>query len=349
MIREIKPLTGIRGIAALWVVACHWSGSELTGIAKDVALHGNAAVDIFMILSGFVLALTYREREPYFLFLARRLCRLYPLYLLTTLAFLALDHWVGPREFGLADLASNLLLTDTHLWEVNAIDGPSWVVSVEFTLNLFLPLFVFLCLRQSWRRNTALAVLCFAILVAVSVLNHRWDNGVAGELGTLDTRLMYFRCGPEFALGMLCWRLWREIPWATALGRPAVLAPTILAMLAMTPFKSLDLPFVVASCILIVGLATEQGWIAAVLGSRIPHWLGTISYSVYLWHEAYLPLREGVLPSLPAGNPGLMIANTLGLAAVLVFSTLSFRWFETPVRKWTNGILPKSPHPVRIG
>lgn len=346
MIREIRPLTGIRGIAALWVVACHWSGPELTGIARGIALHGNAAVDMFMILSGFVLALTYREREPYFLFLARRLCRLYPLYLLTTLVFLAQDHWFGPNQFSPGDLVSNLLLTDTHLWDVNAIDGPSWVVSVEFTLNLFLPLLVFLCLRQSWRRNAALAVLCFAILATVSVLNHRWDEGVPGELGTLDNRLMYFRCGPEFALGMLCHRLWREIRWAPILGRPAVLAPTILAMLAMTPFKSLDMPFVLASCVLIVGLATEQGWIAAALGSRIPHWLGTISYSLYLWHEAYLPFRDGLHP---AGNQGLMIANTLGLAAVLVWSTLSFRWFETPMRKWTNSILPKSPHPARIG
>jgi peptidoglycan/LPS O-acetylase OafA/YrhL len=248
----------------------------------------------------------------------------------------------------LEDLVSNLLFTDTHLWEVDAIDGPSWAVSVEFTLHLCLPLFVFLCLRQSWRWNAVIAVGCFVVLTVVSVLNHRWDGGVAGEVGTLDTRLMYFRCGPEFALGMLCWRLWREVPWASMFGRPLWLAGLVLALLAMTPFKALDLPFVLATCLLIVGLTTGQGWIAAAFGSRIPHWLGTISYSVYLWHEAWLTPRAALLGVLPDGDAGRMIANTLGLVVVLAGATLSYRWFEVPVRAWTNRLVPKAPHAARV-
>jgi peptidoglycan/LPS O-acetylase OafA/YrhL len=230
-------------------------------------------------------------------------------------------------------------MTTTHLWEVDAIDGPSWSVSVEFTLNLVFPLFVLLCIRSSRGRAVALAALCGAALVLVSVLNHRLDGGVAGELGTLDTRLMYLRCGPEFGLGMLCWRLWRQAPRAAVFGGTAWLAAVLAGMLVMAPFKAMDLPFVAACCLLVIGLAPERSRIAAVLGSPVPHWLGTISFSLYLWHAAFLPLRPALLRMLPADDPGvaLMVANTMNLGLVLAVATLSYHGFEVPVRRWLRG------------
>lgn len=338
MSREIRPLTGIRGVAACWVVLCHWSGAELSGIARDIALHGYAAVDLFMILSGFVLAMTYEPRmhprpwSGFGTFVWQRFCRLYPLYALTTAVCLIQAWWAGGRP-GIPAIASNMLMTTTNLWEVDAINGPSWSISVEFTLNLFFPLFVLLCARLPWRWSAAFAVLCAAALVGVSVLNHRLDGGVAGELGTLDTRLMYLRCGPEFALGMLCCRA----KWAV-FGRTAWLVAILAAMLAMAPFKALDLPFVACCCLLVMGLAAQRSPIAAVLGSPVLHWLGTISFSLYLWHAAFIPLR-GVL-MLSDSQLGLMAANTINLALVLAVSTASYRWFEVPVRQWLRSLSP---------
>ena len=353
MNREIRSLTGIRGIAACWVVACHWSGDELSGLARDVALHGYVAVDLFMVLSGFVLAMTYADggRGGYRYFVWQRFCRLYPLYAVTTLVCLTGDAWSGTGLFApgggpvLPALISNLLMTTTHVWEVDAIDGPSWSVSVEFTLNLFFPLFVLLCIRLSRRQSVAVAILCAAALILVSVLNHRLDGGAPGELGTLDVRLMYLRCGPEFALGMLCWRVWRQAPRAAVLGRTAWLAAIVAAMLAMTPFKALDLPFAAACCLLVTGLASERSVIARILGSRIPHWLGTISFSLYLWHAAFAPMRPALLAVLPLADPGVarMAANSVALAAVLAFSTLSFYYFEIPSRRWLRGRFAARP------
>jgi len=330
--REIRPLTGLRGLAAIWVIACHWSGPELTGMARAIALHGYIAVDLFMILSGFVLAMTYADGKAYGRFIWQRLCRLYPLYALTTLVCLALDNWLGSARFGIADLLSNLLMTTTHLWEVDAIDGPSWSISVEFTLNLFFPVFVAVC---ATRRPGLLAGLCFLLLITVSVLNHRWDDGVTGALGTLDTRLLYLRCAPEFALGMLCWRSWRQGRRNALLGQDAVLGGILLALCAMAPFKALDLVFVLASCLLVIGLAAERGRIAAWFGSALPHWLGTISFSLYLWHAALLPFRPAVIANLPlSGGQALMVANTAGLVLLLGVSAASYHWFEVPARLW---------------
>lgn len=348
MNREIRSLTGIRGVAALWVVACHWSGDELSGMARDIALHGYAAVDLLMILSGFVLAMTYVPRESgYRYFVSQRFCRLYPLYAVTTLVCLAEQWWSATGLFApggdpvVPAVLSNLLMTTTHLWEVDAIDGPSWSISVEFTLNLFFPLFVLLCARLSWRYSVAVAVMCGAALVLVSVLNHRLDGGVAGELGTLDTRLMYVRCSPEFALGMLCWRLWRQAAWSSVFGGTVSLGAVAVAMLAMTPFKAMDLPFVVGCCVLVIGLASERSRVAIALGSPVLHWLGTISFSLYLWHAAFIPLRPVWLRVLPVNDPAVatMAANTINLAIVLAVSTLSYHRFEIPARRWLRGRL----------
>jgi peptidoglycan/LPS O-acetylase OafA/YrhL len=361
MAQEIRPLTGLRGVAACWVVACHWAGPELRGIPRAIALHGYVAVDLFMVLSGFVLALTYVPRMQSGLwsghgrFIWQRFVRLYPLYALTTLVCLAEAAWTGTDLFApgggppLPALASNLLMTTTHLWPVDAIDGPSWSISVEFTLNLAFPLFVLACTRLSWRVGTVVGAFCAATLVMVSVLDQRLNGGAVGALGTLDNRLMYLRCGPEFALGMLCWRVWRDCGWAVRLAHPAWMTAIGLAMLATTPFKALDLPFVALCCLLVVGLTAGGGWIGAALGSPVPHWLGTISFSLYLWHAALLPLRPAWIGVLPIADPdhALMVANTLNLALVLALATLSYHWFEVTVRQWLRPLLPAlRPHPA---
>ena len=90
---EIRSLTGIRGIAALYVVLFHYlSGRPFTSPLSTFLNHGYLAVDLFFALSGFVLALNYSHlfatglNWPNFLaFLGRRLARIYPLYLVLTL------------------------------------------------------------------------------------------------------------------------------------------------------------------------------------------------------------------------------------------------------------------------
>ncbi len=338
MNREIRPLTGIRGIAACWVVACHWAGSELTGLGQDIALHGYAAVDLFMILSGFVLAINQQRWSGLGAFVWQRFSRLYPLYALTTFVSLMeiRAFYQGPFQPGGPAILSNFLMTTTNLWNVDAINGPSWSISIEFTLNLFFPLFVLLCLRSSQRWSIVVAGICAVALVSVSILDHRLNGGVAGGLGTLDNRLLYLRCGPEFALGMLCWRLCNEAPWSALFGRAGVLCPLLIAMMAMTPFKALDLPFVAASCALVIGLSVERSRVAAIFGTPVLHWLGTISFSLYLWHAPFLALRPVLAGALGIADPTLtlMAANTLNLCLVLAASTLSYHWFEVPVRRW---------------
>src|SRR5258707_7540721 len=91
--REIRSLTGMRGVAALAVVLYHLDlGQDDTGLVQHIIHHGYLAVDLFFVLSGFIMALTYShvfvERfniNKYWKFLNHRIARIYPLYIFSTL------------------------------------------------------------------------------------------------------------------------------------------------------------------------------------------------------------------------------------------------------------------------
>ena len=88
ILKRIDNLTGIRAIAALWVVMCHLETNcpALGTIAKQ----GWLGVNIFYVLSGFVLSLVYATKLPpafawawYWKFLSRRIAKIYPLHIIT--------------------------------------------------------------------------------------------------------------------------------------------------------------------------------------------------------------------------------------------------------------------------
>ena len=119
----------------------------------------------------------------------------------------------------------------------------------------------------------------------------------------------------------------------------------------MTPFKSLDLPFVLASCLLVIGLATQRSGLARLFGSAPLHWIGEVSFSLYLWHAAFIPLRDGIETAV--GGSGVvaagMMANSAALALVLICSGLSYRWFELPTRRRLRGLFqPSVPATVAL-
>jgi peptidoglycan/LPS O-acetylase OafA/YrhL len=98
MAADIRALTGVRGVAAALIVVHHFGEVQLFGGGSVVFVkvpHGYLAVDLFFLLSGFVIALTYRDAlgdakiRSYTHFLLKRVARLYPAYLAIGLLYLA--------------------------------------------------------------------------------------------------------------------------------------------------------------------------------------------------------------------------------------------------------------------
>ncbi len=228
---ELRSLTGLRGICACWIVAFHFLSIRGLDLANNPLSFGFLAVDVFFVLSGFVLALAYGESvltwPGYCRYLWRRIWRLFPLHVAIIAAVVAIAPlWSLPK------VASELLLV--HRWHlfpaleregpatlggVPTINGPDWSLSTEWAANLALPIFAFAILRGPIRRPLAAAAVCLGALVFIVARRHTIDISRPGD------PLSLVRCAAEFSIGMLLFRFRAVIPTNALLAKALSLAP----------------------------------------------------------------------------------------------------------------------------
>src|SRR5208283_1956561 len=148
--RENLPLTAIRGVAAVWVVCFHVQPGlfpDAPAALVSGLLMGPAAVDIFFVLSGFILAQVYGDirfkQAPQFWL--RRICRVYPLHLsvmavlaLSVLAASALRGSAHPHDWH--GFVVVTLLLQTFLHDKSTWSPPSWSLGVELLCYAIFPL-----------------------------------------------------------------------------------------------------------------------------------------------------------------------------------------------------------------
>ena len=169
--RVIPSLTPLRGIAALWVVLYHyniWASNLGLDDYLQIVDQGYLAVDLFFMISGFVMAHVYRRafvqeiRANYLQFLGARVARLYPLHVFILLLFLAAalsartaDYMTsgqfdpipidGPRS--IVALLANLFMLQGLKASALSWNYPTWSISVEFLAYLLFPLALVIILQ----------------------------------------------------------------------------------------------------------------------------------------------------------------------------------------------------------
>lgn len=333
------------------MVIGHYQIGEFSDNPIFVALTAQSylAVDLFMVLSGYVLAMTYeadiassRTARGFVRFLALRLARLYPLYALTSLVCLVLiwsgmPVWGDPPH-GFWAVLANALMVQSWGWPDNSLNSPGWSISTEWAANLlFIPL-VALLLRRSWRLAlgmVAAAVIClasFAFLLGPTPA----EQMVPGQIGWYTFPLSLLRCTTEFMLGMFAWRLRGHAGWTRAFAGAGMQLVLITGMAIGAVIAGLDLLYLPLACLLVIGLSYERSWIAHALGAAVPAGLGAISYSIYLWQMPVLSLHDLMVPHLAAWGAPIphAWASLACMGALLAVSTASYRLYETPARQW---------------
>jgi peptidoglycan/LPS O-acetylase OafA/YrhL len=292
---HLPALDGLRALAALWVVAFH--ATAFTGSAIPVIRHGYLGVDLFFVLSGFVLAHVYapafaREGLAFYArYFCRRVARLWPVWL-AVLALFALKAEIG-RWSGLGG-GGLRLADDPGLWSVYAllmqswgwadperINPPGWSLSYEWAASLLLPL----ALATAVRLRTALAG--FALALAGLAAHALYTHGHG--LPSLHTAAAHggARVAAEFLAGVFLWRAWHQAAGAPAAsaqlaGACAVLA--IASMVVLAPVLWLDHLLIVLFVGLLGGVAAGRGLLAALLSGRVPRAIGEASYALYIVH-----------------------------------------------------------------
>ncbi len=343
--RRIQIVEGLRGILALWVLFAHVLASAGLGThwvgPFSILANGVNAVDVFIIVSGFVIFyLLDTSRESYQQFIWRRFLRLYPVYLIClvvsalTIKLVIYDYSHAPWPTSvhnimvmIANTSYALLpyhliahLTMTHsiipdhvlLYSDYAILGPAWSLSLEWQFYLIAPL-IFLSITRS--------VTSAYVMIIIAVALHATITGVEGCLP---------RHIPNFAVGIASYYLLKQ-SW-----RPTwpLLAP---AGVALTYFMTRDPALTIWSIIFFVEFQSETLLSTAMrsfLESGILLWLGKISYSVYLSHMIVLTIMMALLYSGGAGSLGqwpffiLLLLSTV--AGTLSLSWVLFVYVERP-------------------
>ncbi len=350
-LRDIRSFDGLRGVAAFLVVIYHYEPDHpVATLAGRVLERFSTMVDLFFVLSGFVMALTYAglfanriTRDAVATFLSRRVARIYPLYLLLT-AIVAVLVLTGhsdraPRVGALPISIANLLLVQTWIG-MPSLDRAAWSISTEWAAYLVFPFLVPLLLRRSSSARLAAIAATAATVVAIVYVAPPLSplvNGRGAATDAVGSVAALAQCLADFILGIATYRI-----AATETGRRFAASGTIaipLALVMLALLMSPAMPALTALLVLLfppllLTLAADRGPVARVLASRPLHRLGAWSYALYLVHPGLTGLRVKLIAL--ATRSGLPHANTVGvaltIAVALLISAVIYRSFEVPAR-----------------
>lgn len=330
---ENKPLTSIRGFAALWVVGHHWFDQTQLPWVRTIFEPGYRAVDIFFALSGLILTLVYarlpRSKVPQFF--VQRVFRVYPVHIFSLLLLTVIVELpnVQLHTFLTPDYAGSLLLLQPFIRLNTAMNPVAWSIGIEFVFYLLFPVLLFLLngVERTRFKNTALVV-----LVGVLVCAQFYALRVA--FGETFGPTAVGRGIASFMLGMVLAKF-RNLFDLSFAGASAIELLSCLGIALAVALHYQDLiPFL--AVVLIVSLSFDVGVVAIALRHRICHWLGQISFSVYLLHYAIQVSMDKFVPfkSLATGTfyDGL-IRWTLLASVLLMVSSISYRFIEVPFRR----------------
>lgn len=316
-------LTGLRGVAAL-VIVLHHIVLRLPDLAAGPARQGYLAVDLFFVLSGFVMALGYgtwfgarRPLPEYGRFLGRRIARVWPLHAVVV-ALLVADGIVRHTgEYWPRMVIFNGLLMQS--WGFSqTVDAPAWSVSTEMLAYILFPLLSGLALRRTAR--VAWRTLAVAIAVLVCCVLAAPDLGLA-QRGALDLHqnwslLPALRCVAGFTIGLLTWRALQTRRGARVAAQPAVATGAGLAIVGLVLLGAPDGLVYLFFPVLIAGLYAGAGPLTRWLAKPAAVWTGTLSYAIYLVH---VPVLDHAHSWAPAGvAPFLAVFAALLCPVVLV-------------------------------
>ncbi|WGG49809.1 acyltransferase family protein [Rugamonas sp. DEMB1] len=332
-------LDGIRGLAAIFVLIRHTGG-----LWNVEFFHSYLAVDIFFMLSGFVIAHAYDERInngtiSIFNFVQVRVIRLYPVYIFSLLLisiFLFGQMIVGKHfnSFELMQFASMVALTaiflPSHVRGDNAlfpINGPYWSLFFELIANF---VYAVICPKLTKLLNV-LIVLCAGVAMAIIAfrngdLNIGFSWGLKSIVGGLSRSHFGFFLGLllyKYHVAFACWCKGRVSHWFSIAAVVAILACPSFG--TFNPwFDLLAIALVFPMCVLIAAQPVESE--SKLTGTLVL--LGAASYPLYVLHIPMAKVLNQGLKYFPIPLGGFVFA-----AIVIAFSIWLERKYDIPLRR----------------
>ena len=334
---QIDSLTGLRAAVAIWVILMHFREITPTRvweypIGDSLIANGAFGVDIFFVLSGFILSHVYintfhgcLRADQVRRFLVFRLARIYPVHLVTFVAMLALAGAKVmisgsdglPERYDPETIITTLTLTHSWIPGIQSPNMPSWSISGEWFAYIAFPA---LCILM-WRNKWAPALYIGAALGLVVFKPPSYDS-LANALAA-------------FLVGMVAYHSVLPVAGRFRFGRLTGLGvAAMIVVWAQGPGPRNEIGLLLSAS-LIVALADSRDLLSQLLSLRLIVYLGEISYSLYMIHW---PVRVAVrnvlqmLGLLDTLHPAVVVSAYL--TATLLGAIASYHFIELPGRAW---------------
>lgn len=278
---RLVEVDALRGVAALAVVLFHYTtrfnelyGSAAAGGGSVSFSHGHYGVNLFFIISGFVIFMTLERTRRGMDFVVSRFSRLYPAYwAAVALTFVVTSTFGLPgKEVAPGQALGNLLMVHGFL-RIPHVDGVYWTLEVEL---LFYAGMLALMVGEALHRVHWALWALLGLRLLYDVLARAW--GI--ELPWTLSRLLILQYIPWFALGICVYQSTLGSVRANA-RQVRVTAAAALVCLALVDHVALALLALVLAAAVWAAASGKLRW----LRHPVPAFFGTISYPLYLLHE----------------------------------------------------------------
>jgi peptidoglycan/LPS O-acetylase OafA/YrhL len=335
MKNKFVALDGIRGLAALFVLTRH-----TTGFWGFLPVHSHIAVDIFFLLSGFVIAHSYESRLALGTlstrdFIVTRVVRLYPMYLLATIVAIALmlGTLTGLESGYLIvfnGVTALLMIPQFNLHDAAMFPllGVTWSLFFELIVNL---LYV---LTRPALTSKVLVIVIAACAIVIAAVAYRRGGLDYGRLGTpVEMIAGLSRATFGILLGVLLYRqrerVWKALPQRFG---PYGATAMLCCVLALPSVGRLDTAielfavFALFPLLVMAAARTEPK-----VGVRFMTVLGIASYPLYLLHPLF---AEVFILWMPAAVRAYAPISGIALMLFMVALSLALeRFIDLPTRK----------------
>lgn len=381
--RRLAEMDGARGILSMWVLLVHviyLSGYLLDTIdpAYRAVLYGQEAVDVFIIMSGFVIfRLLSLKSEPYRVYIVRRFMRMFPVFLVCLAFAIAvrplmwelLQELPYPVERAQRMQVAMMQSEDESFWlhlathltllhgvipdakfpfSTLALLAPSWSISLEWQFYLIAPV-VFALLKKKNRWWTAALVV---LTIVVAMVGFYVFSSKYYAPSFLPIRVQFF------AMGILSWFIWER--WSGEDGKAVVRADLLIWLFPLVYFltssPAMTMWFVLLMATFagqrdqVRGLGSGMSW---VLKRKTLVYLGDTSFSMYLSHMTCIYVCQWVLHRMypEISREGMFPLLLLpSLISSLIITALLNHYIEKPGmdlgKRWGNHL---NRHTARQG
>ena len=332
MKERLKELDALRGIAALLVVFFHYTlWRESSAYGWELGITG---VDLFFIISGFVIFMSVQKESRPAEFMKRRFFRLFPVYW-TVVTFTAiLIHFNLASVDSVEPMTSSRYLANMTMFQkyfgIQSLDGPYWTMLVEMQF------YIIVAIALLFRKLKLVLYVCFAFLgfllfneLVIQPVSRDWFNWLFFE-----SELWYPIIGriPFFLAGILFYKLYKkEGNWGAIVGIVACYITALLIFQNVGSAKAfIELPQYIFTTsvyfgVFVLFLSNNLTFIV----NPVTLFLGRISYSLYLIHQ-FLGINL-IIPYLEREYQiDYKIGMVVSMAVAFSLSFLITKYIEEP-------------------